>query len=746
MIWKVIAHSRIPHVAALAVLPLLLIALNDSWMYPAGGSLNPIDPWLYSGYHLHLFELSQAYPNVYYGTRLPWTLLGWLVHKMAADPTALIILRLILFYMSTFGLFLTIDLIFDNALAALISACLFGTNSWFLIAIGWDYVDGPSVAFLSLSFAALAGVAFARPWRFAAICWGVSAAALLSFSLSLAVAVLIECLVFLMLNRLAHHRPVRAVMAFGIFGAAGAMLIMGLVNLRLGSNFLYLTPQFARASGSGSGENWSWNLPWQDWLWSAPWLLVPAFAMFASGALVMRFVPECLRNLRRGDGVVAPNDRGKLLVLCLACLSISAAFILFEMRSGDVLKVHHRVSLVLPFAFLAIGGCLAVATTRCAPRERIILGVVAVALVLAPWALGAAGAPLPLQSVARTGATSVPPMVLLMPSAPSLFATMPPVAISVAIGAVLLVGTVELAGLWPSIVTVGFLSAISVTSISSGSQITFPPTVYSKDATLAIFSASRFIGRYNADIRSRFWYSLGAPSDNHIFRPIASTFLFGYSLLNENFPDLTTTDGKPSQIAPGERIVILTSEGEDAVAMTGAVFARRHMELSPVAHEFIQSGSVGLNVVIADVLIKSSEYDETPLPLDDMKPATGVKLDNSDASRMKITTSQPRWFYAATLKVPEAVKNLYPANAIIKVRMRVEQGNVGVGVNDPADTSFIDRRFLPSSPETRDVYLVISRLQDAGQIIFVKGDTAVLSIASIESVSLLTPGPSYSSQ
>ena len=594
-------NARASGIVALAALPLLLIALNDSWVFSAVGWL---DPWLYTGYHLHLFDLVRAYPDVYYETRIPWNVLGWAVHAVAGPKTALYILRLLLFYASTFSLFFAIDLIFRNPLAGFISACLLGTNTWFLWAIGWDYVDGPSLACLLMSFWALAGAAHARRWRLAASLWGAATAALMTLYIMLVVLVPLEILVFVLLNRLAQRRSLLQAGAFGILGLVCAMLVMGLINWRLGSNFLFLLPQIAAISAVAANR-YEYAHPWTDWIGS-PWLLVPASAMLASAVLVIARGPRAIRHLLWPSAASMPEDQLRLFILCLACSGASAGFLIMEMINYYVLQMHYRADALLPFDFMAIGGFFALATTSSSCRNRAILAVLALGLCLAPWALSLTGMRLP----ALQGETASL-LASLITTALSLFFSGPFTQYLWAItGAILLIAITTLRRSIPSTLTVALFSLFSIisavwvastNSLGAIGQLSFSSDTLARDRTLAILSASRLVAKYNGDARSQFWYN-AKDQEGPIYMSLASTYL--RHEVNENFPSLFNSEGVASPVIDGERLIILASHEDTVTAKANASLATRSMELSLIAREHVQTGIIQFDIVVADVVTK----------------------------------------------------------------------------------------------------------------------------------------------
>ena len=162
-------------IAVLIALPILLLFLNDSWSTgwvnpppgsvwvdasngraapPAGWLVNNeakaldtpiawVDTYIYQSFFLDLktnLVLHQELygKSSYYASRLPWLLLGNAVYSLAPPETANLMLRLLLIYVATFSLYVTVRLVTRNDLAALAAALLLGVNTYFLWSIGWN--------------------------------------------------------------------------------------------------------------------------------------------------------------------------------------------------------------------------------------------------------------------------------------------------------------------------------------------------------------------------------------------------------------------------------------------------------------------------------------------------------------------------------------------------------------------------------------------------------------------------------
>ena len=73
-----------PDIAILAILPILLINLDDSWSFliPEG----TIDPYIYNSFFLDLQKNVHAFGELYYASRVPWIVLGNAAYSLGGSP------------------------------------------------------------------------------------------------------------------------------------------------------------------------------------------------------------------------------------------------------------------------------------------------------------------------------------------------------------------------------------------------------------------------------------------------------------------------------------------------------------------------------------------------------------------------------------------------------------------------------------------------------------------------------------
>jgi hypothetical protein len=569
--------SRNQHVLALIVLPILLVWINNTIIF---GSPTGSDNFVYSGFHLHLPEfLSSRFADTYYAARMPWNALGYLAHRLLDTEQALYALRIFVFYVAVFSLYSAVSTIFADRSAAFAATMLFGTNTWFLVAMGWDYVDGAYVACLLLSLAMMAGAAFGHRWRLAAIGWGAAAALTISLYILWTILVPIEMGMFLCLNRLGRRRDVYASAAWTFTGAAAALACMGCFSWFVGGKLLYLLPQIKSMVAVAANRS-IWDEPLGQWLWRAPWLLIPGAIWAFSAVWTVLDARSALGKLQSPDGGVNVNSR--LWIACVFCVGSFLLFVSLEAAGFHLFMYDDKARALFPFAYVVLGGALA-AGRREPSQYKLIYTLTCIAVTLAPWIAA----------------------VILAPFIASGFDLIPSYFTgSIAATAWVIMGFVAL---WVPFVS-GRLKYLLVTLFFSAvgfgagdyAWITFPPNPFYRQATLAVFEASRAISPFNPKVQALFWFDAKDPFAEQL-RDVVSTYLYKYSLLNENFPNLTNAKGNVASIEPGDRIIILTS-GKHPLPAANRAVADEGVALREVASKRIHRKGIDFMFVVVDAV------------------------------------------------------------------------------------------------------------------------------------------------
>ena len=139
--------------AAVAASLLFLLFGPYSNFAPAGF----LDPWYYTGYFTNFSYMMHHYGQTYFVSRLPWIIPGLLAFRVASPETASVLLNAAIVTVSLIALYWAVRWHYGRSPAVLV-CCALLTNPYFMSTVGWDYPDGPAIAY------AFAGLAFAvRP-------------------------------------------------------------------------------------------------------------------------------------------------------------------------------------------------------------------------------------------------------------------------------------------------------------------------------------------------------------------------------------------------------------------------------------------------------------------------------------------------------------------------------------------------------------------------------------------------------
>jgi hypothetical protein len=681
----------------IVLLPFVLLAINDNWVFS-----KPvwIDRWIYSGFHLHLPEFLRAFGNTYYASRLPWTAAGWVLHSVFDDATALCVLHFAVFYLAVFSLYAAVRAIFANNAAAGAAALLMGTHTYFLMAVGWDYVDGASLACMLAGFAALAGAAIMPHWRLAAFLWGVSVCAMVSMYILLVLLVPVQIGLFLLLNRFRGKRSNLAATALFVAGGLVAMLLLGLINWLFGGPFHYWMGQINSLLGVANNRS-KWEVPFVDWASSAPWLFVAVCSFAFSFAYVLLHFKSVSKKMHSGQSVA---DTEVSLFLC--CLADVAASLIYAGLQADrfyVLQMDYNADALLPFAYLTIGGALA-AMIKASGRPSRQLGFLSVvaAIVVGPWILATLG--------------------YIFPRA-SLFDGLAAEIGWVAMGSALLLLVVQKSyRLWGAVLAIAFFSIVNLGAPSHG--LDYPPDPAYKLKTLAVYDASRSVSHFNPDARARFWFNENDPQAA-LLRDVVSSYLYAYRLVNDQFPSLIAADGRTKSVEPGQRIILLTSTDEDVVALANAAVANQNLLFEQVARVEIRRAGVAFHIIVTDVKISPAILASARLlSSETIKLASAGAFLQRDPSGIAFRSVSAPWSYVGRMPL---FANCLAGGGWVAADINVTHGIASVGVLNRNGDAIIDSGLVSSRSEIQTIFLRLDSFAAAGDFILRNGNESSFS-------------------
>jgi hypothetical protein len=554
----------------LLLLPLLLLAINDSWIFTYLGN---IDPWVYFGYFTNLRGHLRAFPGTYYGTRLAWIVPGALAHEILPPTAANYVLHLGVYYTAVFALYFTLTRTVGRR-AALLAAIFAGCYSYFLFAVGWHYGDGAGLAYYSVALACLTAAIDASARRLALVCAGAAVVAAVHTNLVWVIVLPAFGYYYLVTTRQSGRGRVSRDWIYVSLGSLGLTLALGVVAVAHGGTLLFFAPSIRFATQATQSAN-PYRGAFATWVPQVRWLVFPA------AALVSTIYFRVVRSARE-------TPLGRLLADHF--LGTCALFIAFDLAGGALLQFPFYMSYVIPAMVLAVGVQIRDAVAR---LSRVQYGTL-VGTAVAVFAL-----------------TFLPPIALrLIPQASygSLRMIVLPFLLLLAGAGVLRVST-NMLTLATFVVCTGVVNLVTM----DGNVWDFRNSGHRTSVYRATVAADQALTRLDPDVSARFWYNESLPL-GQLYTAIASTRLWGYRLVGIDFPSLLNPfSHQNANVEPGQNLIILTTDG-GALTQAKAVLRQHDVDATLVATRQISEGDVQFTMLFVRTSVDRRTLADAPLP------------------------------------------------------------------------------------------------------------------------------------
>jgi hypothetical protein len=144
---SIIQKLNFGHIFILCLFPIVLALINPNWIF----NTYIIDDYIYLGYQIDLPNYIDWYPSNehYFIDRISWFVPTYYAHQIFPHIIANFVVHLSVYYLAIFSIYGIMNRLFHKRVA-LIICLLIGQFSLFLRAVGWDYVDGYTLALMSL--------------------------------------------------------------------------------------------------------------------------------------------------------------------------------------------------------------------------------------------------------------------------------------------------------------------------------------------------------------------------------------------------------------------------------------------------------------------------------------------------------------------------------------------------------------------------------------------------------------------
>jgi len=561
------------HWAVILATPFLILAIHPNLF------INPntnvwIDSWVNTGFFLSLRDHLARWGGTYYSTRLSWLLPGFAVHQLFSPLLANYVLHLGYFYVLLFSLYALVTSGVDRT-TAMIVTLLVAWHPELLAAMSWDYVDGAVITYFVVTLLCLEKASRSSRWSLWAAGGGAGLACVATANL-VGVTLWPLCGLFLLLRvGFDRWRRTLAILAVSALGALAVFAILGVANQQLGGRFVFL------AASLDYAKNRMWlPSPWEaagtTWLPRAMFLVLPAVA--ALGAV--------LALLRRA------GTRSFAGAVQLTLLVAVAWWMIHSTLWTHSVHIPYYTSYLIPLAVLA----LAIHPDSPVNGAATLRPGGAIALTL-----GILGGLIVQFLTVRKGEfvwTTVLPERLGPFSTPYGFNAF--VAFGIAALALISLRFVRTPWYrWPA-----FLVVLLMVYSSVPMHWATTDTPHLQEDFEVTASAHRFINQHlDRTRRLRVWYTL-TPGESRPFRNISSTYLWGWSIVNESMPTL-----EPAQAASlnlDSQLMVMAADRSEIDAAR-RVLEKAGLDYAPRAQqEFGIPGST-FWVLIGDVSTVRSE-------------------------------------------------------------------------------------------------------------------------------------------
>jgi hypothetical protein len=349
-------------VLAIFVLPFFVSLINIRWSF---NQPSAIDPWIYHAYFMRLRDFLQAFPLAYYGTRLPWIIPGYLSYHLFPPLIANYVLDLGCYYLTVFSIYAILRRTVSNR-AGLMTAILLGSHWFFLLAVGWDYVDGIGITYCSLVMLALTGATTSHNKNIWLFLSGVFYACLIYVNTTWLGLTPVFVVYYWFMHRANEKRSIPKSLLLIVAGFLAITLVFCLINYSLTKQLWFFLPVVqAFFSISNDPQPWSY---WDNNLITAfpksPWLFLPGYTFFSGLTILL------LGKTRFNQ---AP-DINRSVYVFQGCLILASILMAAPLIKGiPFLQIYYYASYLLPFTFLAIGSQLDMLTKYLQPDQFFLL-------------------------------------------------------------------------------------------------------------------------------------------------------------------------------------------------------------------------------------------------------------------------------------------------------------------------------------------------------------------------------------
>ena len=670
------------------ILPILLILLNRDWIF---FTINhQIDPGVYLGYFLNLKQNLQTFADTYYGTRLSWILLGYLAYHLFPPLVANYALRIGLYYASVISLYLILKYTVSRR-AALITSIFMGYYSYFLLAIGWDYVDGIGIAYYLLTMLMLTlNVKFSR-WKFWLCLSGFFYGALIYSNLFWLTFTPLVAIYFIFTNREFRQNSLATSIFTFISGFFSITLLLGTINYFINNEFFFFLPSLQFASANVNQSN-PWKTNFFLWIDFASWLILPAITFFISLIYLVLARPRKIKKSQKFTVFFASLFILQLLIM-----------VAWELKGNPILQLPFYASYLIPSMFLSLGAICFADFEKLKDAQFKIICCISVFSILF---LISIKSNFILYNLSYINILLIAGLIFLI--------------LKIIFLSFLLKNERKSYQLHYFLTSLLIFSLLNYISLYNSLPLNEFPN--NQDSFLAVMDGIKTIQKSEDSKNLRFWYSSNSPLSK-VYRSIAASYLWEYRLISDNYPSLTRNSKPDNTINPSTNLVILSDEKE-SLEKADIALNRVGLKAKLLSEKIIHEGTVAFKMTFIETQLNAPLSSSPMLRVQDFSSnwektnyLQNMIVDRG-AGSVRLITNRSAYDFQL---VSRPVKVKPQAKYLVEVDLKIEKGGAGIHILGDdhktviashywcePNTKFSQKQFLVDTKNNSELSLVIS--------------------------------------
>ncbi len=351
------------HIILILSLPIILALINPNWVF----STNFLyDDYIYLGHFLDLYGYIGWYPTneFYFYERITWTVPGAIIHDIFNPLIANFVLHFLVYWIAAFAIYGIIQRITKNDRVALFVTLLLGHYPPFMRAVGWDYLDGALIAYLSLCIFFIVQASISKRANLYLMLAGVFGMLLISTNLFIVTYTPALFIFYWFHRKPPHFKAFIKDALWVVLGAVGIYIVLGFVYVHLTGNWLFFKNSLDFSKNFVGDKDPRIRL-WQSSDKPQLWHIFPAI-----------MISSALWTLWKARKISGNADIIRLRQVLILHLILYVPYILFSLRGYIYLVYSFYSSPIIPATFVLFGTLIAPSFSRYDNRyHRLFIGM-----------------------------------------------------------------------------------------------------------------------------------------------------------------------------------------------------------------------------------------------------------------------------------------------------------------------------------------------------------------------------------